>query len=195
MNECIILQTLVETHIHRQIHTFTHTRPLSISLSVIFWTAVFIFIAVSWNTTFRLLYPLAFLWKILWPKCCVLTSNNKDKDNSSKNYTQNIVHQASSKEFRLIIIMIIIISWQMDQRKRKLMTMHKALNPIDNSDRLYVSRKEEGRELAGTEASVDASVQRLEDYIGKPGGILITATRNNADDTSISRMEITRKQK
>ena len=30
---------------------------------------------------------------------------------------------------------------QMDQRTRKLMTMHKALNPRDDVDRLYVSRK------------------------------------------------------
>ena len=35
---------------------------------------------------------------------------------------------------------------QMDQRTRKLMTMHKALHPRDDVDRLYVSRKEGGRE-------------------------------------------------
>ena len=37
---------------------------------------------------------------------------------------------------------------QMDQRTRKLMTMHKALHPRDDVDRLYVSRKEGGRGLA-----------------------------------------------
>ena len=31
---------------------------------------------------------------------------------------------------------------QMDQRARKLMTMHKALHPRDDVDRLYISRKE-----------------------------------------------------
>ena len=31
---------------------------------------------------------------------------------------------------------------QMDQRTRKLMTMHKALHPKDNVDRLYVSSEE-----------------------------------------------------
>ena len=36
------------------------------------------------------------------------------------------------------------------------MTMHKALHPRDNMDRLlYVSRKEEGRGLASIEDSVD----------------------------------------
>ena len=54
---------------------------------------------------------------------------------------------------------------EMDQRTRKLMTMHKALHPKNNVDRLYVSRKEGGRGLASIEDTVDASIQRLEDYI------------------------------
>ena len=56
---------------------------------------------------------------------------------------------------------------QMNQRTRKLMTMHKALHPRDDVDRLYVPRKEGGRRLASIEDSVDASIQRLEDYIEK----------------------------
>ena len=39
----------------------------------------------------------------------------------------------------------------MDQRTRKLMTMHKALHPRDDIDRLCVSRKEGGRGLASIE--------------------------------------------
>ena len=46
---------------------------------------------------------------------------------------------------------------QMDQRTRKLMTMHKALHPRNDVDRLYVSRKEGGRGLASIEDSVDGS--------------------------------------
>ena len=69
----------------------------------------------------------------------------------------------------------------MDQRTRKLMTMHKGLHPRDDIDRLYMSRK--GRKgLASIEDSVDASIQRLEDYIQKRGGGLITVTRNNTDN-------------
>ena len=74
------------------------------------------------------------------------------------------------------------------------MTMHKALHPRDNVDRLYVSRKEGGRGLASTENSVDASIQRLEDYIEKHEGRLITTTRNDTDNTVTNRMTITRKQ-
>ena len=81
----------------------------------------------------------------------------------------------------------------MDQRTRKLMIMHKALHPRDDVDRLYLSRREGERRLAGIEDSVDASIQRLEDYIEKRGGRLIAATRNNTNDMRTSGTTITRK--
>ena len=84
---------------------------------------------------------------------------------------------------------------QMDQRTRRLMTMHKALHPRDDVDRLYVSRKEWGRGLDSIEDIVHASIQRLEDYIEKHKRELITATRNNTDNTIDDRMTNTRKQK
>ena len=43
---------------------------------------------------------------------------------------------------------------QMDQRTRKLMTMHKALHPRDKFDRLYVSRKEGGKELPASKTAL-----------------------------------------
>ena len=63
------------------------------------------------------------------------------------------------------------------------MTMHKALHPRDDVDRLYMSRREGGRGLANIEDSVDASIQRLKDYRKKCRGRLITAIRNNTNDT------------
>ena len=83
---------------------------------------------------------------------------------------------------------------QMDQRTRKLMTMHKALYPRDDVDRLYVSRKG-GRGLTSIEDTVDASIQRCEDYIEKHERGLITAIRNDTDNTIDDRMTTTRKQK
>ena len=83
---------------------------------------------------------------------------------------------------------------QMEQRTRKLMTMHKALHPRDDIDRLYVSRKEGGRGLASIENTVHASIQ-LEDYIEKHERGLITTIRNNTDNTIDDRMTTTRKQK
>ena len=44
------------------------------------------------------------------------------------------------------------------------MTVHKARDDVDG---LYVWRKEGGRRLTSIEDSVDASIQRLEDYTEK----------------------------
>ena len=73
--------------------------------------------------------------------------------------------------------------------------MHKTLHPRDDDESLYVSRKEEGRELASSEDSVEASIQRLEHYIQKHDGGLITAFRNDTDKTMDNRMTISRKRK
>ena len=59
------------------------------------------------------------------------------------------------------------------------MTMHKALHPRDDVDRLYVSRKEGGRGIT----------------IGKHEVGLITTIRNDTDNTMDNRMTMTRKQK
>ena len=75
------------------------------------------------------------------------------------------------------------------------MTMHKVLHPRYDVDRLYVSRKDGGRGLASIEDSVDASIQRLEDYIEKHERGLITAIRNNTDNTIDDRITTTTKQK
>ena len=62
-------------------------------------------------------------------------------------------------------------------------------------EKLYVSRKERGRGLVRTEDSIAAWIHRLEDYIEKHDGLLITAIRNDTDNTMDNRMTITRKQK
>ena len=84
---------------------------------------------------------------------------------------------------------------QMDQRTRKLMTMHKALHPRDDVDRLCVSKKEGGRGLASIEDTVDASIQQLEDYTEKHERGLITTIRIDTDNTINERMTTTRKLK
>ena len=83
----------------------------------------------------------------------------------------------------------------MDQRTRKLMNMHTVLNPRDDADRRYVYRKEGGRRLTNSESNLDSSIQQLEDNIKKGGGRLVTATRNNTENTRTNRTEIIRKQK
>ena len=70
------------------------------------------------------------------------------------------------------------------------MTLQKTLHPRDDVDRLHMPRKKGGRRLTRIEDSVGASIQRLGDNIEKRGGRLITANRNNTDNTRISRTEI-----
>ena len=53
----------------------------------------------------------------------------------------------------------------MNEKPRELMTMHKILHNRDDVDRLYVSGKERERGLASIEDSVEASIQRVEEYI------------------------------
>ena len=84
---------------------------------------------------------------------------------------------------------------QMGQTTRKLMTMHKALHPRDDVDRLYASKKKGGRGLASIDDSVDASIQRLKDCIEKYEGGLITAIRNETDNTIDNSMTTNRKLK
>ena len=84
---------------------------------------------------------------------------------------------------------------QMDQRTRKIMTIHKALHPRDDVNRPYVPKKEGGTGLASIEDSVDTSLQRVEDYIEKQERGLITAIRNNTDNTIDYRTTKTRETK
>ena len=84
---------------------------------------------------------------------------------------------------------------QMDQRTRKLMTMHKALHPRDDVDRLYVSRKEGGIRPSSIQNSVDASTQRPKDFIEKHERTLIAAIRNDRVNMIEDRITTTREAK
>ena len=65
------------------------------------------------------------------------------------------------------------------------------LKQMDQRTRIYVSIKERGRRLASIEDSVDTSI-RLEDYIEKHEGGLITDIRNDIDNTMTNRMTISK---
>ena len=117
----------------------------------------------------------------------------------TKLYGRSLIKMINTRAAPLVRYSEPFLKWtrelkQMSQRTRKLMTMHKALHPRDDVERLYVSIKERSG-LISIENSVNASIQRLGDYIQKRGERLITATRNNTDNTRINRTEIIRKQK
>ena len=58
------------------------------------------------------------------------------------------------------------------------MTMHNALHPKSNVDRLYISRNEGGRGLHGVEEAVKLINLGLENYVKKSGERLLTAARS-----------------
>ena len=78
---------------------------------------------------------------------------------------------------------------------RKLMMMHKALHPVDDIDRLYMSKQEGERGLTNIEENMDASRQGLRDYIKKSKKRLIIVTRNSTGNIEANRTTITKKQK
>ena len=84
--------------------------------------------------------------------------------------SKNLIKRINTWAVPLVRYSGLFLKWsreelkQMDQRTRKLMTIHKALHPRDTVDRLYVPRKERGRGLASIEDVVDALTKRLENY-------------------------------
>ena len=63
------------------------------------------------------------------------------------------------------------VSWRkselqaIDRKTRKLFTIHGALDPKSDADRLYIPRKEGGRGLINIEDSVELAIRGLEVYV------------------------------
>ena len=66
---------------------------------------------------------------------------------------------------------------ELDRRTRKLMTMHKALHPKSNVDRLYISQNEGGRGLLSVEDTIEKSKIGLERYIQESKERLLSAAK------------------
>ena len=105
----------------------------------------------------------------------------------TKLYSGNLIKWITAWAVTLIRYPGSFLKWtreeftQMDQRTWKLM------------QRWLLTHKW-GRRLASTEDSVNTSIQWLEDYIEKRREGLITAIKNNTDNTKIHRMETTKNQ-
>ena len=72
---------------------------------------------------------------------------------------------------------------EMDRRTRKVMTMHNALHPRGNIDRLYISRSEGGRGLLNVEDTVNLAKLGLQGYVKMNDERLISAARG-ADEVT-----------
>ena len=68
---------------------------------------------------------------------------------------------------------------ELDRRIRKLMTMHKALHPKSNVDRLYISRNEGDRGLLSVEDTIETSKIGLERYVQESKEQLLSAAKRS----------------
>ena len=74
---------------------------------------------------------------------------------------------------------------QLDRQTRKLMTMHNALHPKSNVDRLYLLRKDGGRGLLGVEDTVNIAKVSLKKYVNNSTERLLSSLRIIEDDEFI----------
>ena len=74
---------------------------------------------------------------------------------------------------------------QLDRQTRKLMTMHNALDPKSNVDRLYLPRKDGGRGLLGVEDTVNIAKVSLKRYANNSTEKLLSSLRIIEDDEVI----------
>ena len=74
---------------------------------------------------------------------------------------------------------------QLDRQTRKLMTMHNALHPKSNVDRLYLPRKDGGRGLLGVEDTVNIAKVSLKKYVNNSTERLLSSLRIIEDDAFI----------
>ena len=74
---------------------------------------------------------------------------------------------------------------QLDRQTRKLMTMHNALHPKSNVDRLYLPRKDGGRGLLGVEDTVNIAKVSLKRYVNNSTERLLSSLRIIEDDEFI----------
>ena len=71
---------------------------------------------------------------------------------------------------------------ELDRDTRKLLTMHKALHPKSDVDRLYLPRNEGGRGLQSTQDTIELAILGLDNYVRNSHEKLITAAREDSNE-------------
>ena len=87
----------------------------------------------------------------------------------------NLVHRVNTWAVYLLRYSAAFVSWRkselqaIDRKTRKLFTMHGALHPKSDVDRLYKPRKEGGRALISIEDCVELAIRGFEVYVHGSG--------------------------
>ena len=89
----------------------------------------------------------------------------------SKLNSGNLVHGVNTWAVSLLRYSAAFVSWRkseleaIDRKTRKLFTIYGALHPKSDVDRLYIPRKEEGRDLMSIEDCVELAIKGLEVHV------------------------------
>ena len=100
----------------------------------------------------------------------------------------NLVQGVSTWVLSLSRYSAAFVSWRkcelqaIDRKTRKLFTIYEGLHPESNVDRLYIPRKDGGRDLIAIEDCVELAVRSLEVYVRGSEERLIQAARGNKLD-------------
>ena len=100
----------------------------------------------------------------------------------------NLVCGVNTWAVSLLIYLAAFASWRkselqsIDRKTRKFFTNYGALRLKSDVDRLYVSRKEQGRDLISIEVCVELAIRRLEVHVHGNEERLIQAARGNKID-------------
>ena len=99
----------------------------------------------------------------------------------SKLNSGNLIRAINTWAVSLVRYSAAFIGWThtelegLDRKTRKLMTMHGALHPRSDIDRLYLPRSEGGRGLIGIEDTVTVAIAALEEYVRESEERLLVA--------------------
>ena len=100
----------------------------------------------------------------------------------------NLVRGVNTWAVSLLRYSAVFVSWRkselqaIDRKTRKLFTIHGALHPKSEIDRLYIPRREEGKGLISIEDCVELAIRGLGVYVHESEERLIQVVRGDKID-------------
>ena len=115
----------------------------------------------------------------------------------------NLVYAVNTWTISLIRYSAVFVGWRkselqaIDRKTRKLFTIYGALHPKSDVDRLYIPRKEGGRDLISIEDCFELVIRGLEVYVhGSEERLIQAATGDKIDDfEAVSVLKRSKKEK
>jgi hypothetical protein len=119
-----------------------------------------------------------------------MNNNNDDDDDDDDESEKNKIQAIGSLTVPVLRYSFGIINWhqeelqKLDQKTRKLLTIHGQHHPKADADRLYVPRKQGGRGLMQLEAAHAVEITKLVEYVHRKEDPLIQVVRIHQHNTT-----------